>query len=317
MLELVNKHSIHTNGTSMFDLVQLRCFVTVAEELHFGRAAARLNMTQPPLSRQIQVLEHIVDALLLERTSRSVRLTPAGRSFLPEAKRILKLAEGAAQMARRISLGKAGFLKIGFTASSSYSFLPDLVTRCRAQLPDADLSLKEMVSGDQFEALATGQIDAGFLRPPIARPELQYTRVAAEPLLAAMPADHPLAKAESLTLKDFDGAPFVMYSPYESRYFYDLLTAQFSRAEVLPRYVQHLSQIHSILALVRAGLGLAIVPEAAASLRFEGVCLRPLRLRTASPVELFLVWRRDCENALLPKLVEIAGGLAPATLADQ
>ena len=103
----------------MFDLNQLRCFVTVAEELHFGRAAARLNMTQPPLSRQIQVLEHIIDAPLLERTSRSVRLTPAGRGFLPEARRILKLAESASQVARRIALGKTGSLKIGFTAAAA------------------------------------------------------------------------------------------------------------------------------------------------------------------------------------------------------
>ena len=134
----------------MFDLNQLRCFVTVAEELHFGRAAARLNMTQPPLSRQIQVLEHIIDAPLLERTSRSVRLTPAGRSFLPEARRILKLAESASQVARRIALGKIGSLKIGFTAAAAYGFLPELVAACRARLPEVDFSLKEMVSGDQF-----------------------------------------------------------------------------------------------------------------------------------------------------------------------
>ena len=144
----------------MFDLNQLRCFVTVAEELHFGRAAARLNMTQPPLSRQIQVLEHIIDAPLLERTSRSVRLTPAGRSFLPEARRILKLAESASQVARRIALGKTGSVKIGFTAAAAYGFLPELVAACRAKLPEVDFSLKEMVSGDQFEALSSGQIDA-------------------------------------------------------------------------------------------------------------------------------------------------------------
>jgi DNA-binding transcriptional LysR family regulator len=103
-----------------------------------------------------------------------------------------------------------------------------------------------------------------------------------------------------------------MYSPYESRYFHDLLVTQFTRADILPRYVQHLSQIHSILAMVRAGLGLAIVPEAAASLNFRGVKLRPLRLRAPALVELFLVWRREHENPLLPSLIEIAGGLASA-----
>jgi DNA-binding transcriptional LysR family regulator len=296
----------------MFDLSQLRCFVTVAEELHFGRAAARLNMTQPPLSRQIQVLEHIIEATLLDRTSRSVRLTPAGKSFLPEAKRILKLADSASQVARRIAMGKTGSIKIGFTAAAAYSFLPELIAACRTRLPEVDLSLKEMVSGDQLEALATGQIDAGLLRPPIARPEFASVRVVAERLLVAMLDGHPFAVAATVSPRELDGQPFVMYSPHESRYFHDLLVTQFTRAEILPRYVQHLSQIHSILAMVRAGLGLAIVPEAAAGLNFGGVQLRPLQLRAPSPVELFLVWRRVDENPLLPSLIEIAGGLVTA-----
>jgi DNA-binding transcriptional LysR family regulator len=300
----------------MFDLSQLRCFVTVAEELHFGRAAARLNMTQPPLSRQIQVLEHIIEATLLDRTSRSVRLTPAGKSFLPEAKRILKLADSASQVARRIAMGKTGSIKIGFTAAAAYSFLPELIAACRTRLPEVDLSLKEMVSGDQLEALVTGQIDAGLLRPPIARPEFASVRVVAERLLVAVPDGHCFAVAATVSPRELDGQPFVMYSPHESRYFHDLLVTQFTRAEVLPRYVQHLSQIHSILAMVRAGLGLAIVPEAAAGLNFGGVQLRPLQLLAPAPVELFLVWRRADENPLLRSLIEIAGGLATAHSPD-
>jgi DNA-binding transcriptional LysR family regulator len=168
-----------------------------------------------------------------------------------------------------------------------------------------------MVSGDQLEALASGQIDAGLLRPPIARPELATLRVVAEPLLAAIPRKHRLASAETISIRDFDDQPFVMYSPYESRYFHDLLLALFTRADVLPRYVQHLSQIHSILAMVRAGLGVSIVPAAAASLKIADVKLRPLKLRTQTPVELFMVWRRDYDNPLLPPLTEIAGELAP------
>jgi DNA-binding transcriptional LysR family regulator len=316
MLEITNKRLVYSGHASMFDLNQLRCFVTVAEELHFGRAAARLNMTQPPLSRQIQVLEHIIDATLLERTSRSVRLTPAGRSFLPEARRILKLAESASQVARRIALGKTGSLKIGYTAAAAYGFLPELIAACRARLPEVDFSLKEMVSGDQLEALASGQIDAGLLRPPIARPEFATRRVVAEPLLAAIPKKHPLANAATISIKDFDDQPFVMYSPYESRYFHDLLVALFTRADVLPRYVQHVGQIHSILAMVRAGLGVSIVPAAATNLKLADVRLRPLKLRTQTPVELFMVWRRDHENPLLPSLVEIAGELASTAGGD-
>ena len=290
----------------MFDLAQIRCFVAVAEELHFGRAAMRLNMTQPPLSRQIQVLEHVIDAVLLERTSRSVSLTSAGRSFLPEAKRILKLAESAALVAKRIAK------KIGFTAAGAYKFLPLLVKAMRFRLPDVDLSLKEMVSSEQFDELGSGQIDVGLLRPPIARPELAALRVVAEPLVAALPADHDLASKPTLSLKDIDNEPFVMYAPYESRYFYDLLVAEFTRAQVLPRYVQHLSQIHSILSLVRAGLGLAIVPEASASLHMEGVVFRPLRIKAAKPVELFLVWRKESDNPLLPAIIDVAREISGA-----
>ena len=132
----------------------------------------------------------------MERTSRSVRLTPAGRSFLPEARRILKLAESASQVARRIAMGKTGSIKIGFTAATAYGFLPELIAACRARLPEVDFSLKEMVSGDQLEALASGQIDAGLLRPPIARSEFasiarRRRTAAASPLPKAIHLPRP------------------------------------------------------------------------------------------------------------------------------
>jgi DNA-binding transcriptional LysR family regulator len=149
----------------MFELSQLRCFVATAEELHFGRAAQRLNMTQPPLSRQVQLLERILGVTLLDRTSRSVRLTPAGRAFLLEARRILRLAESAALATRRIASGDAGQIAIGFTAASGYNFLPQLVILSNARLPNADLTLREMVTREQVEALLTGRIDIGLVRP--------------------------------------------------------------------------------------------------------------------------------------------------------
>jgi DNA-binding transcriptional LysR family regulator len=293
----------------MFDLAQLRCFVTVAEELHFGRAAARLNMTQPPLSRQIQVLEHILDVALFERTSRSVRLTVAGASFLPEAKRLLRFAEEAAAVAKRTASGQAGLLKIGFTAMAAHAFLPALLNACRTQLPSIDLFLREMVTAEQIEALETGQIDIGLVRPPVTAGDLLSMRVLCESLIVALPRGHQLSRSEAITVKDLDGEPFIMYSPYESRYFYDLLVAQFARAKVLPRYVQHLSQIHSILSLVRAGLGAALVPEAASNLRLKDVVLKPLRIKPARPVELYLVWRRDAGSPQLSAFLAVVRDL--------
>ncbi|MBY0382261.1 MAG: LysR family transcriptional regulator [Xanthobacteraceae bacterium] len=294
----------------MFELNHLLCFVTLAEELHFGRAARRLAMTQPPLSRQIQLLEHHVDAKLFDRTSRSVHLTPAGERFLAEARQILRLAEGASSVARKVALGKIGAIRVGFTAASAYDFVPRLVMACVAELPDIDLSLKEMVSGDQFEALGSGQIDVGFIRPLLVRPGIESMKVFAEGLCLAVPGDHPLALKRAPVLADLHGEPFVMYSPHESRYFYELIVAQLAQANVHPRYVQYLGQVHSLLSMVRAGLGLALVPESAAGLHLDNVVMRPIALRSKMPVEVNAVWRRDAVSPLIPQVVAIARRLA-------
>ena len=289
----------------MFELSQLRCFVAAAEELHVGRAAQRLNMTQPPLSRQIQLLERILGVTLLDRTSRSVRLTPAGRAFLLEARRILRLADNAALATRRIASGKAGSVAIGFTAASGYGFLPTLITRARAQLPNYDLVLQEMVTRDQVEALLTGRIDVGLLRPPIERQEFGAVRVVQEPLVGALPAGDPRLSRSRLTLQDFDGQPLIMYSPGGAQYFYDLLRTLFDQVGVSPIHVQHMSQIHSMLALVRAGLGAAVVPEAATYLHFDDVYFRPVDTDPERPVELHLVWRKDNDNPALEGFLEL------------
>lgn len=295
----------------MFDLIQLRCFVAVADALHFGRAAQRLNMTQPPLSRQVQILERILEVRLFERTSRSVRLTPAGRSFLPEARRLLRLAEAAALSAKRTARGEAGSIALGFTAVSGYGFLSEFIADVRARLPDIDLELKEMVSADQVEALVGGRIDVGLLRPPVDRRAFKSFRVVREPLVLAVPSDHPLAAGPEPNLTDLDRQPLVMYSPYESRYFYDLLAAIFAEANVSPKYVQHMSQIHSILALVRAGLGAALVPKAAENLHFEGVVLRAIDVGRADPVELYAAWQSQNTNPSMPLLLNLLARHAP------
>lgn len=289
----------------MFELSQLRCFVALAEELHFGRAATRMHMTQPPLSRQIQLLEHHIGAQLLARSSRNVRLTPAGRSFLPEAREILRLAESASLAARRVSRGEAGAVTIGFTASSGYRFLPGLILACRKELPDVDLNLKEMVTLDQIAALASGRLDLALLRPSAAAADFETRCVAREPLILALPEGHPLARGRAPTLGDFDQAPFLTYSPIEARYFHDLVAGTFARAGVHPNYTQQVTQIHSILAFVKAGLGAALVPEAATSLRFEGVVFRPVdKIRPARPVELFMAWKGDNDNPALALLLD-------------
>lgn len=284
----------------MFELSQLRCFVAVAEELHFGRAATRLNMTQPPLSRQVQLLEHALEILLLERTSRSVRLTLAGRAFLPEARRILQLADGAGLAARRVARGEAGSIVLGCTAAASYGLLPQLVSFTTAAMPGIDLVLKEMVTTDQLEALASGRLDLGLVRHPFGRQSVESACVLREPLLLAIPEGHALGQNHEPAIVDLDGQPFIMWSPMEARYFYDLVSGICASAGVRPLPVQFITQTHTMLALVSAGLGLALVPEAARALQFEGVVLRPLRSPQRIVAELYLVWRRDITNPALP-----------------
>lgn len=288
----------------MFELIQLRCFVAVAEELHFGRAAARLNMTQPPLSRQVQILEHVVGVTLLERTSRSVRLTAAGRSFLVDAKRIVKMAEQSTAVAQRVARGEQGSLSLGFTAASGYSFLPRLLDRIRGHLPGIDLQLTEMVTHDQLDALRNGSIDLGLLRPPVSLAEFGVIPALEEPLVIAAPSTGPLAAVKVSRLVDLNDIPFIMYSPAGAAYFHDLLTEKFYALGIAPRYVQYVSQIHSILALVGAGMGFGLVPSGAQCMHMDGVQFRPLQGDEIPPVELVLCHRRSNDNPALAKLLE-------------
>ena len=176
----------------MFSLARLQCFVAVAEELHFGRAAERLHMTQPPLSRQVQQLESELGVQLIDRTTRTVTLTPAGAAFLPDARRILQLSEGAAQTVKRIPAGDLGTVVVGFTAASAHVVLPRTAGACAERLPDVKLDLREMVTAAQIEGLMTGELDLGMARPPLKRPGLVSRPLLHEQLVAALPAGHPL-----------------------------------------------------------------------------------------------------------------------------
>jgi len=289
----------------VLEISQLRCFVATAEELHFGRAARRLNMTQPPLSRQIQLLERVVGARLLERTSRQVSLTAAGRVFLPEAQRIVRLAEAATLAVRRAAQGQSGRVAVGFTAVSGYSLVPGLVARAREALPDVGLELYEMVSADQVEGLLSGQLDVALLRPPVDRAAFASRPLMAEALAAALPPDDPLASRERLRLVDLHDRPLVMYSRWGAGYFHNLVMRLLDAEGVAPRLVQHVTQIHSMLGLVRAGLGAAVVPASAGELHFGEVVFRPLDTDPPRPAEMRFAWRRDNANPVLKSVLDL------------
>src|SRR5919107_1171368 len=280
-----------------FTLEQLRGFVAVADELHFGRAAARLRMTQPPLSRMVQKLERQVGAQLLERDNRRVALTAAGEVFLTEAGRLLTLADTAPEVARRVSTGSSGVLRIGFTAASTYGILGDLLNDLDAALPQVDLDLREMVTREQVAALLNEDIDLGLARPPFDTETFSSRLLRREAMLVAVPAGHELAGSEAVAPEDLAGEPVIMHSPTQARYFYDLVVSSVPIAS--ENVVHTVSQVLTMLWLVAAGRGIAFVPESASRMAIPGVQFVPLRSPAAEPAELHLLWRRESRNPAL------------------
>jgi len=297
----------------MFDISLLHCFVTVAEEMHFGRAAERMNMSQSPFSRQIQILEHILDVQLLERNGRrSVKLTPAGQTFLPEARHILQLLNDATLLAKRVALGKIGLLKIGFTAMTAVDVLPRLVAGFRETFPNAELHLQEASSADQLQKLHSSEIDIAIVRPHLPRTMLESLCLSSEPLIAAIPATHALAAKSKIALRDFNGQPFISYLPSEAYYLCAMVENLLATADVTPNYIQQLTHVHAVIAQVHAGIGLSIVPNGARLFNFSNVVLRPIADPQPNPVELFMVWRADNLNPLVPRMAELVRSIVSA-----
>ena len=287
-----------------FTLEQLRGFVAVADELHFGRAAARLQMTQPPLSRQIQKLERVVGAQLLERDNRRVALTAAGEVFLGEARRLLSLADTAPELARRVSSGSHGVVRIGFTAASTYGTLGRLLNEVGRGLPDIDLDLQEMVTREQVAALLTEEIDLGLARPPFDAETFGSRLLHREALLVAVPAGHRLLDlGRDAVAGDLTTEPVVMHSPTKARYFYDLVVSMVPTAS--ENAVHSVSQVLTMLWLVAAGRGVAFVPASAAQLPIAGVRFVRLVTPVPDPVELHLLWLRTSRNPALWRVLEL------------
>lgn len=288
----------------MFTFDQLAGFIAVAEELHFGRAAERLNMTQPPLSRQIQKLEKSIGTELLERDNRKVQLTAAGRAFLDEARRLMALADRAPVTARRIATGRSGLLRIGFTAASGFSILGPLLEEIAEIVPDVDIDLQELVTGEQIQGLLTGGLDLGLARPPFDRDTFDSHLLYREAMVLAVPSDHRLAElSRPIADSDLKDEPLIMHSPTKATYFYDLVV------RMLP--IQHsnvvhtVSQILTMVSLVAARRGVAFVPHSATLLAIKGVDFLPLAgMESEQPVELHAIWNRKIENPALRRLLQ-------------
>ncbi|GAC1688948.1 MAG: LysR family transcriptional regulator [Gemmatimonadaceae bacterium] len=296
------------------ELRHLRYFVAVAEELHFGRAAERLRIAQPPLSRQIRDLEREIGAALFARNPRGVALTPAGSAFLPEARLTLAQAERAQRSALRAARGEIGRLRVGFVEAATHSgILPDVLGFFRVHLPDIGLSLFEMDARQQGEAFAEGRIDLGILhgaRADAAR-WLRVEEIYTEPVVVALPRSHPLARRSRLALRALAAESFVFFPRPVGPAMYDDILACCRAAGFSPHVVQEASGWHTLASLVGAGVGLGFVPRSLTHFQQHGVIYRAVRDLTVA-MTLVAVWKPADRSPVRERFVTALRAIASA-----
>lgn len=278
------------------DTRQLRYFVAVAERLHFGRAAAALHISQPPLSRAIRGLEEQLGARLLARSRRKVELTPEGARLYEEAKRLLGQLERAAREVGAMAAGQSGRLRLGFVSLADYGVLPGLLKAFKATKPGVSLALREMLSPEQATALQAGELDFGLLLPPVAG-DLEHLVVQSERFVAALPSRHPAARRGGrMAMRELEGEAFVMVPREIAPGLYDIVAGLAARAGFSLQVAQEAIQMQTVVSLVSSGLGVAIVPASIANLGRRGVVYR--EIADAHPrLDLWLAWRRGSLGA--------------------
>ncbi len=242
------------------ELRQLRYFVTVAQELHFGKAAEHLQITQPALSKQIRVLETELGIELFIRTKRTVKLTKAGEVFLAQAQQLLQQASEAIQLAKRTALGEIGQLTIGFTATASYTVLPELIRRFRVRYPQVGIEMLELCTEAQVAAINSGEIDLGLLHPPIDSRGLEVYPILAEEFVAVLPKQHPSIAKQSLSLIDLAEEFFILHPRSQGPFLYDRFLQLCRQAGFEPQIVKELDSHQSRICLVAAGMGMTFIP---------------------------------------------------------
>ncbi|HEX8392096.1 MAG TPA: LysR family transcriptional regulator [Longimicrobium sp.] len=285
------------------ELRHLRYFIAVAEELHFGRAAVRLGMAQPPLSQQIARLERLVGHALFERRPRVV-LTEAGRVLLTASRRLLLQVEQGVDAARRAGSGEGGVLTVGFAASTMLTVLPGVLRDYRDRHPAVDLRLREMSTAAQADALKAGLIDVGFMREPAADAAIRAEPAVREPFVAALPPGHALAGHATLPLERLADEPFVLFPRRVAPTLYDQVIVLCRAAGFHPRQVQEAQEWLTIVGLVDAGLGVSLVPASFQRLRWGGVAYVVLE-GSGGQTTIALCTRREEPSPTLAGLLEL------------
>ncbi|MNK32068.1 HTH-type transcriptional regulator BenM [compost metagenome] len=291
------------------ELRHLRYFIAVAEELHFGRAAQRLHMAQPPLSQQIRALEDMIGVRLFDRTQRSVALTAAGALFLEEAYKTLAQAEHAVRVAQRASRGEIGRVRIGFVSSIAYGPFPTLLRAFRERSPGVALELHEQTTTSQTEALLTGTVDLGLFRldaesARVQRPMgIQVEPLRTEPFVVALPEAHPLASRSRIALADLKDEDFVLFPRASNPGLHDYLVLACRKAGFEMRVVQEADLMQTLVSLVAAGLGVTLTPASLQNLQRMGAVYRPLE-EPALESQIMAAWREDDASPVLAALLE-------------
>jgi DNA-binding transcriptional LysR family regulator len=287
------------------ELRHLRSFVVTADELHVGRAAARLHLTQPSLSRQIAALERDVGVPLFTRIRRRFGLTPAGEIFLTAARDIVRRADEAARDAQRAHRGELGTLRLRFVQSATFEALPRLLAAFRAAHPEVILDVETMTTIRQLAALRAGHIDVGLLRPPISEPTLTTRVISRDPLVAALPAGHSLTRRRRLALADLADEPFVLYTRASGPSVHDVIIGHCVAAGFSPRIVQEAADVQTIVSLVAAGLGVSLLIAPTPPTAEQAVAYRPLS-DDLPPWELALAWPTENQTPVLARFLELA-----------
>jgi DNA-binding transcriptional LysR family regulator len=283
----------------------LRYFSVLAEELHFGRAAARLAITQPPLSSAIKSLEGELQVQLLVRNSKHVELTSAGAAYLAEARQILERVERAGNLAKAVAQGQRGWLSIGVTGSLLYREIPAVISQFERSHPEIDLELRELSTAEQLEALRNGQLDAGFVNALTVPPPLKSLPLSGDEFLLCLPSSHPRAKNQLIQLGQMAQEKFVMFAREIAPSNHDNVIAIFNQAGIYPRTVHAARQWLTVVAMVANGMGVAVVPSSMARSKMDGVSFVGLAGKpTYSPA--VLVWNPVSSNPAMSCFLGVA-----------
>ena len=286
------------------ELRDLRYFIAVAEDLHFGRAAERLYITQPALSRQIRALEVELDVQLFQRTKRSVCLTIAGQTFLEEARHIIRRTEQAVSNTQRVARGEMGQLRLSFTASALRSIVPKVVSVFLDRYPDVQLTMAEHCTNDQVEAFRNCQIDVGLLYPPVDEKLLFIAPLCVENFVVVLPKNHPLLLQKQLTLRDLATESFILHPRYEGPNFYDQIIHLCQQAGFHPRIVQEVVNSQTRIGLVAAGIGITFVPETLKDTSRTTVAYRNLQGEAPS-LQMAIAYRHDHCSPVIQRFCDV------------